>query len=203
MTEKRIPADVLRESRRRDSTDKRTRVFRAVDQMKRDGVDITFAAVARTAKVSNWLVYADGVRDCITAAREHQAAEPARAKPSGRLATDASLRTDLELARQDNRSLRQEIARLKTLLRERLGEQLEAESSHSLRQRIDELTDANVRYRNENLTLTSSNEELTTQLCTREADLTAARTSLRRMIREQTSRLGQEVAHRGLGDEKS
>lgn len=198
MIEKRIPADVLRESRRRDSTDKRTRVFRAVDQMKRDGVDITFAAVARTAKVSNWLVYADGVRDYITGAREHQAAEPARAKRSGRLATDASLRTDLELARQDNRSLRQEIARLKTLLRERIGEQLEAESSHSLRQRIDELTDANVRYQNENLTLTSSNEDLTTQLRTREADLTATRTSLRRMIREQTSEISRES-----GEEKT
>ncbi|MFF1946382.1 hypothetical protein ACFVWF_30100 [Rhodococcus qingshengii] len=133
-----------------------------------------------------------------TGAREHQAAEPARAKPSGRLATDASLRTDLELARQDNRSLRQEIARLKTLLRERLGEQLEADSSHSLRQRIDELTDANVRYRNENLTLTSSNEDLTTQLCTREADLTATRTSLRRMIREQTSEISRES-----GEEKT
>ena len=47
----------------------------------------------RIAKVSNWLVYADGVRDYITAAREHQAAEPARAKRSGQLATAVSLRT--------------------------------------------------------------------------------------------------------------
>ncbi|MDV6271689.1 DUF6262 family protein [Rhodococcus globerulus] len=184
MTEKRTPADVLRESRRRDSNDKRTRVFRAVDQMKRDGTDITFAAVARTAKVSNWLVYADGVRDYITAAREHQAAEPARAKRSGRLATDASLRTDLELARQDNRALRQEIARLKTILRERLGEQLEAESSHSLRQRIDELTDANIRYQDENTRLTNQVAELVDQVRETEDELTGARTSLRRMIRD-------------------
>ncbi|MCQ4125229.1 hypothetical protein NOU13_12040 [Rhodococcus erythropolis] len=113
-------------------------------------------------------------------------------------AVGMSLRTDLELARQDNRSLRQEIARLKTILRERLGEQLEAESSHSLRQRIDELTDANVRYQNENLTLTSSNEDLTTQLRTHEADLTATRTSLRRMIREQTSEISRES-----GEEKT
>lgn len=202
MTSKRTPADVLRDARRAESTRKRDLVFRAVDEMRRDGAEITYAAVARAAHVSTWLVYADGVRDYIAAARENQAADPARAKRSGRLATDTSLRTDLELARQDNRALRQEIARLKTILRERLGEQLEAESSHSLRQRIDELTDANVRYRNENLALTSSNEELTAQLRTHEADLAAARTSLRRMIREQTSQLDREVAHRGLDDEK-
>jgi hypothetical protein len=46
--------------------------------------EITFAAVARTAKVSQWLVYADGVRDYISAAREAQATEPARAERIGR-----------------------------------------------------------------------------------------------------------------------
>lgn len=109
---------------------------------------------------------------------------------------------DLELARQDNRALRQETTRLKTILRERLGEQLEAESIRSLRQRIDELTDANIRYQNENLTLTSSNEDFATQLRTHEADLAAARTSLRRMIREQTSQLDREAGYRGSDDKK-
>ena len=75
---------------------------------------------------------------------------------------------------------------MKTILRERLGEQLESESSHSLQKRIDELTDATIRYQNENLTLTSSNKELATQIRTHEDDLAAARTSLRRMIRERT-----------------
>ena len=77
---KRTPADVLREARRRDSGRKRDHVFRTVDAMKQNGTPITFAAVARTAKVSQWLVHADGVREYIEAARRTQAAEPAEGK---------------------------------------------------------------------------------------------------------------------------
>ena len=184
---KRTPADVLREARRTDSERKRNNVFRTVDQMKHDGVDITFAAVARTAKVSSWLVYADGVREYIEAARKSQATAPAKAQPVGRSASEASLRTDLELARQDNRALRGELARLKHILRERLGEQLDATSSETLRQRVDHLTEATDRYRNENLQLRAELAQVRDQLGTAEDDVTAARESLRRMIREQTA----------------
>ena len=182
---KRTPADVLREARRTDSERKRKNVFRTVDQMKRDGVDITFAAVARTAKVSSWLVYADGVREYIEAARKAQATAPAEAQQVGRTASEASLRTDLELARQDNRALRGELARLKHILRERLGEQLDATSSETLRQRVDHLTEAIDRYRNEILQLRAELAQVRDQLGTAEDDVTAARESLRRMIREQ------------------
>lgn len=191
---KRLPADVLREARRKESNRKRTAVFRAVDAMRRDGTEITFAAVARTAKVSQWLVYADGVREYITAAREAQATEPARAERIGRKASEASIRTDLELVRQDNKVLRAEVARLKSLLRERLGQQLEAESSQSLRLRIDELTAANTRCRGENLQLTEELNAVRAQLLTTEDDLAAARTSLRRMIKNQTADLSTATA---------
>ena len=100
--------------------------------------------------VSQWLVYADGVREYIENAPNAQAAEPAQAKPPGRSASEASLRTDLELTKQDNRRLRGEVDRLKKALRERLGAQLVAESAESLRWRIDELITANDRYRSEN-----------------------------------------------------
>jgi chromosome segregation ATPase len=184
---KRIPADVLREARRTDSERKRNNVFRTVDRMKRDGVDITLAAVARSAKVSNWLVYADGVREYIESARKAQAAQTATAKQLGRTATEASFRTDLELSRQDNRALRGELARLKYILRERLGEQLDATSSETLRQRVDHLTEANNRYRNENLQLRAELAQVRDQLGSAEDDVAAARESLRRMIREQTA----------------
>jgi chromosome segregation ATPase len=164
-------------------------VFRTVDDMKRDGTPITFAAVARTAKVSTWLVYADGVRDYIVAAQEQQAAEPARSRITGRLASDASLRTDLELARQDNRNLREEVTRLKTILRERLGQHLETESTETLRRHIDEITEANTRYQTEKAALTRRVEQLTDQLQATEDELSAARTSLRRMIKSQTADL--------------
>jgi hypothetical protein len=179
---KRTPADVLREARRRDSDRKRDQVFRIVDAMKRDGTPITFAAVARAAKVSQWLVYAEGVREYISAAREAQATESQRMRRTGRGASEASLRTDLELAKQDNRRLREEVDRLKKALREQLGSQLEVVSTEVLRRRNDELTEANNRYRSENACLATELE-----LRTAEDDLAAARLSLRRMIRTQSA----------------
>jgi predicted RNase H-like nuclease (RuvC/YqgF family) len=154
--------------------------------MKRDSTPISFAAVARTANVSQWLVYATGVREYIETARSAQAAEPTQAKPPGRSASEASLRTDLELTKQDNRRLRAEVDRLKKALRERLGAQLEAESAESLRRRIDELITANDRYRSENSRLTTELNDTRQQLRMTEDELSAARTSLRRMIRERS-----------------
>lgn len=184
---KRRPADVLRDARRNESVRKRSAVYRAVDTMRRDGNTITFAAVARTARVSQWLVYAEGVREYITAAREAQAAEPARAKRLGTIASEASLRTDLALARQENKNLRDEISRLKTVLRERLGQRLEAESNQSLRVRVDELSAANTRYHSEIIQLTKELDTVRDQLATAEDDLAAARMSLRRMIKSRAA----------------
>jgi uncharacterized protein DUF6262 len=180
---KRTPADVLREARRRDSDRKRDRVFRTVDAMKRAGTPITFAAIAREAKVSQWLVYAEGVREYIESARLNQAAEPAQAKRTGHRASEASLRTDFELAKHDNRRLRGEVDRLKKALQERLGTQLEAVSAESLRRRIDQLVESSNRYRSENNRLAIELQDARAQLSTAEDELAAARTSLRRMIR--------------------
>jgi hypothetical protein len=118
---KRTSADILREARRRDSDRKRDQVFRTVDAMKRDGAPITFAAVARAAQVSQWLVYAEGVREYIETARVAQEAQPVQAKRAGRSASEASLSTDFELAKQDNPRLRGELGRVTKALRERLG----------------------------------------------------------------------------------
>lgn len=184
---KRTPAQVLHESRRRDSAIKRDRVFRSVDQMQRADIPITFANVAREARVSQWLVYADGVREYIDAAREKQASGPRRNEQVGLSASEASLRTDLALVREQNRSLRTEVARLKRIIRERLGAELDSASSETLRQRVDELSEANQRYRSENLTLRGELERCRGELQGAQDDLAAARTSLRRMIREQST----------------
>jgi chromosome segregation ATPase len=191
-TTKRTPTDVLREARRNESNRKRNAVFRTVDSMRCDDVEITFAAVARTAKVSQWLVYAEGVREYIVAAREAQATEPACKERVGRAASDSSLRTDLELARQDNKALRAEAARLKTVLRERLGERLESESSQSLRRRVDELVEANSRLHRQNLELSTQLEAARGELASTEDDLAATRTSLRQMIRSQSAELADQ-----------
>lgn len=66
---KRTPGDVLREAALRKSARKRSHVMRTVDQMRARGETITFAAVARQAKVSTWLVYQGEVGDYIRAAK--------------------------------------------------------------------------------------------------------------------------------------
>jgi hypothetical protein len=49
-----------------------------VDEMKSRGDPITFLGVAKAARVSNWLVYAEGVREHIEAARKSQTTTKAR-----------------------------------------------------------------------------------------------------------------------------
>jgi predicted nucleic acid-binding Zn-ribbon protein len=69
------------------------------------------------------------------------------------------------------------------------GAQLEAQSAESLRRRIDELVTAHDRYRRENSRLATELDDTRKRLRMTEDDLGAARTSLRRMIREQTSEI--------------
>ncbi|MGJ6127213.1 DUF6262 family protein [Mycolicibacterium sp. Y3] len=186
----RRPADVLREARRSASTRKRAAVFRTVDAMRRDGTEITYAAVARAAGVSQWLVYAEGVREYIAEARDTQMTQQSHSARRSDTASQASLRTDLELARQDNKALRAEISRLKTIVHDRLGQRLDAESNESLRRRIDELVDANASLHSENTQLANELTSTRDQLAIADDDLAAARTSLRRMIKNHSADIG-------------
>ncbi|WP_259446189.1 DUF6262 family protein [Streptomyces geysiriensis] len=109
--EKRRCLKVLREARQKDSRDKRARVLSVIDQLLADDEPVAFTRFARAANVSHWLVYADGVREHIEAARRRQeraAASSARTdarEPTG-------WRLEKELLRQDNRRLREEAERL-------------------------------------------------------------------------------------------
>ncbi|KUL21383.1 DUF6262 family protein [Streptomyces regalis] len=119
-TAKRTPAQVLRETRKRDSEIKRGRVLKTLDEMAAAGEKITFLGLARTARVSNWLVYADGLRERIEEAIEKQG-RAVREVEVGSGTSAESLRADLELATAELRTLRAERDRLKagmTRLRE-------------------------------------------------------------------------------------
>jgi uncharacterized coiled-coil DUF342 family protein len=164
-------------------------VFAAVDEIKHTDTPITFALIARAAQVSTWLVYADGVREYIEAGRDYQAAQPHRQQLAGTRASEASLRTDLELARQDNRTLRAEIARLTQALREQLGQQLDHQNTTDLRTRIEELLEANREIHNANAELADDNQRLQSQLTEAQDDLIAVRASLRQMIRDTTDQM--------------
>jgi hypothetical protein len=60
-------------ARAKTSHDKRQRVLAAVQALEAAGTPVTATAVATAAGVSTWLVYADGIRDHIQAARHRQA----------------------------------------------------------------------------------------------------------------------------------
>lgn len=179
------PGQVLREARRRDSAIKRARVRDAIAALEQAGDPITFSAVARQAGVSTWLVYADGVREHITAAQHRHTARPDQERRTGRRPSEASLRTDLTLARQELSELRAERDQLREHLRRHLGRDLDTLATADLHTRVQELRGHNQRLTNDLTRAHSENTSLRAQVSTLETELGAARTSLRSMIREQ------------------
>lgn len=179
--------DALREARRRDSLTKRARVLQALAELEQRGEAVTFAAVARHARVSTWLVYADGVREHIDTARARQAAQPVTDRRAGRSPSPAGLRTDLELARVEITALRTERDQLRDGMRHQLGRDLDTLTATGMATRIEELTRRNQQLSEQNHQLDADNTTLRRRVTDLEADLAAARTGLRRMIREQNS----------------
>ena len=88
----------------------------AIEQLRREGRAVSYAAVAHAAGVSRtWLYRQDQIRDLISQLRDHQ--PPAAALTAQRATTD-SLRQRLDTARAEitrlraeNRSLRDQLAR--------------------------------------------------------------------------------------------
>lgn len=179
----------LAQARRRNSLDKRQHTLTALAALEHDGTKITFTAVARAGGVSTWLTYTPGIREHIETAqrRQHAAAAPHR---DGDLHTaPAALRIELDLARQEAQQLRAERDRLSAAVRHQLGQQLDTLAAADLAARVDELTQSNQQLTDQLRQATAENTALRERLAVTEADLTAARTSLRRMIRtENTAR---------------
>jgi hypothetical protein len=186
---KRIQA--LHDARRRDSESKRTHVRNTVESMVLAGDTVTFASVARRARVSTWLVYADGVREHIQSAMRQQAEEPIPTINSGTIGA-ASLRTDLSLAREEIKRLRADNEKLRRNAQRLLGQQLDQVSVTELIARVDTLVNENRRLTGEIKQTSTENTALRSRLIELEEDVTAARTALRRMIREQTTDISAE-----------
>lgn len=186
----RTPTQVLLESRQKESREKRAAVARELVAMLAEDDPITFVKVARRANVSTWLVYSPGTREQVQEAitKQRQPVETTT-QPAG----IESLRTDLALARQEISALRSERENLRASLRQALGRQLNNLSTAPLVDRLNRLAGELAEAR-------ASNTELNLQIAALQDDLIAARTSLRRMIREQntedlgTQSGGQDVA---------
>ena len=77
-----IRAAALKAARTKDSQRKRQRTLAALQTLETTGAPITFTAVATAAGVSTWLVYSDGIREHIDAARHRQAHHGAAPAPT-------------------------------------------------------------------------------------------------------------------------
>lgn len=175
---RRTPAQVLLESRQKESREKRAAVEQQLVAMLTEEDPITFIKVARRAKVSTWLVYSPGTREQIQEAinKQRQPKQASNTQSAG----ISSLRTDLALARQEISGLRREREDLRASLRQALGRQLNNLSTAPLVERLNRLAGELAEAR-------ASNTELNLQVAALQDDLAAARTSLRRMIREQNT----------------
>lgn len=179
----------LRAARAKDSADKRRRALDAIHALETAGSPITAAAVARAAGVSTWLVYTNGLREHLDAARRRQAqpSKPPRTTGASDQAplTPTSLRTDLALARAEIHRLRADNDKLRHRLRLQLGAELDAPDPAELIARVTELESLTRQLLAERDARTAEANHAQHRIHELEDDLTAARESLRRVIKDQ------------------
>jgi hypothetical protein len=178
----------LKAARAKDSNDKRRRVRQTLKTMETAGQPITAAAVAAAAGVSTWLVYADGIREHLDAARQRQAtddAPPAAGSlTGGQPVTAAGLRTDLAVARHEIHRLRTDLDKLRGRLRLQLGAEIEQPDRAELIARVAALEAANRQFLTERDASAAQADTAQRRAEQLEDELTAARESLRRVIRD-------------------
>jgi hypothetical protein len=174
-------------ARAKASQDKRHRALAAVRALEAAGTPVTASAVATAAGVSTWLVYADGVREHVQAARRRQEQRgpgPAAPPPHGEPVSQASLRTDLAVARDEIRRLRAERDKLRARLRLQLGAEIEGPDRAALIARVASLEAASRQFAAERDARAAEASHAQHRIRELEDELTAARESLRRVIRQ-------------------
>lgn len=179
----------LRAARTKDSADKRRRARLAIEALTAAGTPVTATAVARSAGVSTWLIYTDGIREHLDAARRHQAQQahrPAQTAPGTAAPTaTAGLRTDLALARDEIRRLRAERDKLRSRLRLQLGAEIDGPDRAELITRVAELESHARELLADRDARVAEADQARRHAHELEDDLTAARESLRRVIKSQ------------------
>jgi hypothetical protein len=175
MTTTTARTSALRAARAKDSQDKRRRVIAAIQALESAGVPITAAAVATAAGVSTWLVYADGIREHLDAARQRQTNHgdtpvPTTLQGAQPSATTASLRTDHD--------------KLRNRLRLHLGAEIEGPQRAELIARVATLEACNRQLVADRDARTVEAQQAQRSVQELEDELTAARESLRRVIRD-------------------
>jgi chromosome segregation ATPase len=180
----------LHDAKRADSRRKHDRAAAAVKRLLESGSRISYARVAREANVSTWLVYNSAeLKTSIQSAIDHQNREGLQTAPvrPAAAASNASLLTDLTLARAEIKSLRHERDTLRKRIERVLGDEIREIDRSQLVERITELehllrtAHSDVGGATKTIaTLTDQNQELTEQL-------EAVRILNQRLIRQSNS----------------
>lgn len=180
----------LHDAKRADSRRKHDRAAATVKRLVDSGSRVSFARVAREANVSTWLVYnSTELKTAIQAAIDHQNAEGVKQAPArpATAVSNASLMTDLTLARAEIKSIKQERDTLRKRIERVLGDEVREVDRSQLVERITELeqllSTAHTDLADTNKTiikLTDHTEELTEQL-------DAVRILNQRLIRQSNS----------------
>jgi hypothetical protein len=106
-------AQAIHEAAATRSNDAASRVRRALRELAKRGVEVNFATVAASAGVSRQFLYSHAeLRQEIEGLRDQQRSELSRLPVVDR-ASDASIRSRLRAALDDNQRLREEVARLR------------------------------------------------------------------------------------------
>jgi hypothetical protein len=175
-------------ARRHVSAQKRQSVLDAIRDMRAGGVRISFAAVARHARVSEGLVHDPTLKKCIAEAIAEQQEsgvdrEASRVPARSRVTTD-SLRQDLELARSEVRDLRRENRALSDRLQRTLGAEIQALTQQDALTRLDELERRNRDLLAEIDSAQSACRTLEADKAALEEDLLASRAAHTRLMRQ-------------------
>lgn len=177
--------DKLIAARREASRIKTTHTLTTVARLHTAGEPVTFARVARTANVSTWFTYNN--TEVAAAIRQAQADQTENGlrevpHPDDRVSA-ASLRVDLQHARHEVRTLKNQVRQLQQAVGRRLGAELEAVDPADLLARVRDLEQHNLDLADQLATSEQRRRLSEDELGTTTADLAAARETLRRTIR--------------------
>ncbi|MEU1516182.1 hypothetical protein ABZ490_29275 [Streptomyces sp. NPDC005811] len=140
--------------------------------------------VARAAGVSNWLVYQPEIKEYIENARKGQTRKAAQGEIGRPRASAAGLAVDLELARGEIRTLREERDHLKGVVRRNLGQQLDQAGTGDLIKRVNELLAANQRLEDQPATVTAVRDELGQSLEAAMEEVATVRMAMTQIMRD-------------------
>lgn len=171
----------LAAAQQKHSRDKRLRVQATLRAMLDEGAVITFAEVARRARVSRSLVYTPGIREEIETGRSRPPRGEDRPAPA------KVPRSEVLLLKKRNEKLKAEVVELRRALREKLGKEVEFGDATILRRDIEDLNNDNEALRKRIRDLDEQLEAERTQRIEIEDALSASRELVKKMIRDGNS----------------